>query len=106
MTGLMSIVAWSTLAWLAAVTGIVFYGLLTGRIRTDGLLRDTAQSSLAPDRIQLLMMSLSGALAYLAYALHTIGADSLPPVPPTFVGLMGGSQLVYLAPKIIRRLRR
>lgn len=106
MPGPVELIMWSMVAWLAAVTSIVLYGLLTGSIRTDGLLRERSETPIVADRTQLFLFSLGGAGAYLLFAFGHVGAPALPDIPPSWVALIGGSQVLYLAPKLMRRLGR
>ncbi len=106
MPGLVTTVMWIVVGWLAAATGMVVYGLLTGNIRTRGLLSEKAGGAVQADRVQLLALSLGGVGAYVMYALGHLGEGTLPAVPSSWVGIVGGSQAIYLIPKIMRRLGR
>jgi hypothetical protein len=93
-------------AWTAGLWSLIFYGLLTGAIRTQGMLRDDPPGPLTADRAQLLVVSLGGAMAYIGSALAHVGDAKLPEVPAVMVASVSSSQLIYLVPKFMRRKPR
>jgi len=96
---------------ILALGTVIAYRVLTGRIRTAGILKATPESPVNPDRAQLLIVVLA-AVAYYAYlGARAIGApegviDSLPTPPGWVVTAFGGSHLIYLTAKQARRIAR
>ena len=62
------------------------------------LLFDKTNNHRSPGRVQLLMLTLVGALSYLLMAVDD--PKNLPEVPTELLLLMGGSNLVYLSGKV------
>ena len=101
-------------AVFAAAMAVVVYRLLTGGIRTAGLLRDKATGQVSPARIQLLVLTLVGAGTYLGLVLEglqhaaseaALGRElSLPSPPQELFWLLGGSQAIYLGAKSAAQL--
>lgn len=87
------------ISMLSAMTLVVTFQLLTGRINLQGLLVSKHGSGgLSPARVQSLAFSLMAAflaLGSLEEALTDSGA-ALQLVPPEMLGLLGGSQALYL----------
>ncbi len=76
---------------------LVLYQLLTGRINTTRMLCDKETKQLSPGRVQLLMLTLIGALYYL---LHVAQAPTrLPDIPQELLLLLGASNTLYLGGK-------
>ena len=92
------------IAWLAAIAAIVGYRLLTGTIATTGLLT-TQGHSVDPERVQMLLGVIAGAVTYAneSLALLGTGATQLPAPSETVLTLLGGSQLLYLGGKTARK---
>lgn len=85
---------------IGGFTLIVFWKLLTGGVRLNGLLTAKAQNSqrvFSPGRAQLLVFTIFTGLEYLIQTLHD--PSRLPRLPSTLVATMGGSQAIYLAGK-------
>lgn len=84
---------------------VVFYQMLTGRINVRRLLADKETGALSASRLQLLVLTVSGAIAYIALAAES--EEGLPKVDPNLVLLMGGSHSIYLATKakLFRKLK-
>jgi hypothetical protein len=93
----------SIAGWLAGAAALVFYGLMNGAIRANGILRDGTTCEVTPDRVQLLIVTLSGTIAYVIDALDHLGAEKLPEISPGMLTAVGASQLLFLIPKFIRR---
>ncbi|MEA1647825.1 hypothetical protein UAJ10_02170 [Nitrospirillum sp. BR 11164] len=94
-----SVLAWVLVAWFFALTVIVLYRLLTGRIPVDGLLSDGSER-FSPARLQLLIMTIGGLVAYVTSALST---KNLPTIPDSLVGLFAASHAVYVGGKATGR---
>ena len=87
---------------LAAFAAVVFIGLLTGRIRTRGLLHGERKGGgryFSPGRVQLLVVTLFVALNYFVTVLHNRATVSLPDVDPSVLAVLAGSHVVYLSGK-------
>jgi len=83
---------------IAALAGVVGYGLLTGRINLRGLLTDRAGGALNPSRIQMLVVTFGALVSYLGdVAALPPHASELPPVSQTLLLILGGSHAVHLA---------
>jgi hypothetical protein len=95
----------SITGWLAGGAAMIFYGLMKGAIRTDGVLRDGTTGEITPDRVQLLLVTVSGTIAYVIDALDHVGAGKLPDISPTMLTAVSASQLLFLVPKFIRSVR-
>lgn len=96
-----------SLTWfLAILASLLFYALLTGRIVARGILHESDQHGIAADRVQLLAASLSGASAYVIYALQHLGESRLPEIPARYLAIAASSQGLYLIFKVMRRLGR
>lgn len=87
--------------FLGGLCGIILVQMLTGRISTRWLLygRKNGERYFSPERIQLLVLTLGGAADYLLNVLQMPDLRSLPPVPQTWIGLLGGSNGLYLLGK-------
>jgi hypothetical protein len=84
------------LALFAAISGVVLFQLLTGRINTRGLLADSS-GPISPVRVQLLLGTLGVAGACL------IGRDHVALFDPTVAGsVAGASNLLYLVRKYLK----
>jgi hypothetical protein len=99
---------WIVLTGLVALAGIIFVELLTGRINTryllHGLRRDGTRY-VSPERIQLLIATLTMALTYLGESVATGHRGRLPDIPESWLVGLGGSQSIYLGGKALRLLR-
>jgi hypothetical protein len=95
----------SIAGWLAGGAALIFHGLMNGAIRMDGILRDRTTDEVTPDRVQLLIVTVSGTIAYVIDALEHIGADQLPEISTAMLATVGASQLLFLIPKFIRSVR-
>jgi len=85
--------------WLL-ILGLIFvvgYQLLTGRINTKKLLHNKTTDRPSPGRVQLLMLTLVGALYYLLRTADD--PQKLPEIPNELLLILGGSNLVYLTGK-------
>jgi hypothetical protein len=80
---------------------LVGYRMLTGQISTAHLFGSTKLGGPSATRVQLLLVSLLGAAAYMALSLETLreGGQGLPDVPGLPLLLMGGSHAAYLCTK-------
>ena len=94
------LLAYFIVAWTFSLTGLVFYRLVTGQIRLDGLLL-AGDGGFSPERAQLLLTSLAGIAVFANQAL----ASGAMPDPSAFVvGGLAGSQALYVVGKYVRQL--
>jgi hypothetical protein len=79
---------------------LVGYRLITGQIRTAGMLCDD-NGDLSAERVQLLLASVAGLAAYGALVLSSraTGTPAFPDVPDNLLPLLGGSHGIYLLRK-------
>jgi len=105
--------------FLATIAAAVAFQLLTGRINMQGLLRDKTNGQPSPGRVQLLLITLAVAGAYLGAMLGAApielffdklpGRDSyhgLPELKGWVVELLGGSSVTYASGKALPILQR
>jgi hypothetical protein len=83
---------------LLALSGIVAYQLVTGKIHTKGLLSEKDNTGrLSPGRTQLLLSTIAGAIYYILSIDPEM--NSLPAPPDEILAVLAGSNLVYLGEK-------
>jgi hypothetical protein len=86
--------------FLFALLAIIALRLLTGDIRTRGLIQGrtaTGSRFVSAGRVQLLIATLAAAAQYLTQASQS--QQKLPEVPREWLLLLGGSQVLYLGTK-------
>jgi len=98
MIALFAFVRFEATFLVGATVLVVVYQLLTGHINTRGLLDDKLTGrQFSPERIQLLAITVGGALFYL---IKVIGDPThFPQLPRELVLAMGGSNALYLGGK-------
>jgi len=108
MASLQTVVRWEVALFLSGLCAIILVQLLTGRINTRWLLygRNNGQRYFSPERVQLLVLTLGGAVYYLFALLQMPDPGSLPAVPNAWLGLLGGSNSLYLLGKAYTMLGR
>jgi hypothetical protein len=96
--------------FILALAGLIMVKLLTGEINTCDLLYGRISSRrrgqdqyFSPERLQLLLCTLGAGLYYLTLVLNNPHPGSLPDIPKTWPGLLGGSNAVYLGGKAYSR---
>lgn len=91
--------------WLLGLALIVGWRLLVEGDAFRGLLASRIGAGIEPDRLQLLVASVSGAIVYAASAVQAVqqGASRMPDVPDALITVLATSQAIYLAGKISRR---
>ncbi len=97
MQTLETVISLEAMVLLGALAALLGYWMLIGKINVQGLLSDKSDGSLSPGRVQLLILTLSGALFYLGQVFHD--PSRLPNVPPELLLIIGGSHVVYLGGK-------
>jgi len=107
VSNLMSVLRFEIWAFLAVLTLLVFYQLLTGRINTDGLLYETKPNGsreYSATQLQALIVTVGGALYYLFIVLANKEAGKFPDIPDFLLVVLGGSNLVYLGERLLTLL--
>jgi hypothetical protein len=102
MLSLSKVIVWTVYLFLGSLFATVAVQFLVGQINARGLLSGRVRggaSYFSPERVQLLIITLGLALQYLAQVLENTTPGQLPPVPQSWVALLGGSHAVYLAGK-------
>lgn len=86
--------------FLISLSSIVFYLILTGRINTKKLLLEKNKSfTYSWQKVQLLVITLLGAVVYLIEVKHNLGSEKLPQVSEEMLLILGGSNVFYLGNK-------
>ena len=100
MPGITEFIAWEGLAFLFVLLGIVAIRVLTGGLRTRGLIAGTTSGGsrfISAGRVQLLIVSLVTAAQYLSQVWAS--PQRLPEVPQNWLLFFGGSHMLYLGSK-------
>lgn len=100
MPNLTNFIQWEGLAFLFALFGVVVMRILTGGLRTRGLIEGiTGRGArfVSAGRVQLLIVSLAAAAQYLTQVWNN--PQRLPDIPQNWLLFFGGSQLLYLGNK-------
>ncbi|MBL8178646.1 MAG: hypothetical protein JNK48_28490 [Bryobacterales bacterium] len=84
---------------LGLLAAAVLYRLLTGGIRTKGLLLDSEGRSHSPARLQMLVLSIGGAMHYLSLVAQN--PAKLPDPPQELLLLVGGSHALFMGSKAV-----
>jgi hypothetical protein len=94
------------LGFLGLLAAILFVRFLTNHINAHWLLFGRAGPShvLTATRVQLLVATLAGAIAYLSEAFGHARGGAMPPVPAAWVDFLGASNGLYLASKAYNNL--
>jgi len=110
VTLLVQLVRWEITAFLFALAAIVTIQLLTGQIKTAGLLHGQISGRprgrdeyFSPERVQMLVFTLGAALYYLSLVLTNPRPGTFPDVPATWPAILGGSNAVYLGGRVWAR---
>jgi hypothetical protein len=88
--------------FLAALAAIVAYQLITGQIKTAGLISDKSQGgngSVSPARVQLLLLTLGFGFYLLAQLMEH---RAFPTIDMTWILILGGSHSVFLGSKSLQ----
>jgi hypothetical protein len=100
MPGIATLITWEGLVFLFTLLGIVVVRILTGGLRTQGLIEGTTAGGsrfVSAGRVQLLLVSLVTAAQYLAQVWQN--PQGFPEVPQNWLLFFGGSQMLYLGSK-------
>jgi hypothetical protein len=107
MPGITELMAWEGLAFLFALIGIVAIRVLTGGLRTRGLIAGTTAAGsrfVSAARVQLLIVTLVAAAQYLTQVWQS--PQRIPDVSQNWLLFFGGSQMLYLGSKFHGRRNR
>ena len=98
--------------WFWALAAVVFFGILSGKISTSGMLTTAEAGGVDPEWVLVLVVTLFGAAWYVSLAMEPGATDCilpnnknghcLPDVPEQLLFLLGGSQSAYITAKIFR----
>jgi hypothetical protein len=102
MEQLAKVAGWAGLVFLTALAATVVIKILTGSISLDGLLtgdRKDGTGYFSVGRTQLLVFTAIAAISYIRQVISAPAAAGLPDIPAATLGMIGGSQLFYLAGK-------
>jgi hypothetical protein len=104
MTTLATFVRYEVEFLLATLAAIILFQIVTGRIKTRGLLSDKAKNrvpSFSTARLQLLMFTLAGAAYVLSQVLNSVasGTPKFPEIDPNLLVILGGSHALFLGAK-------
>jgi len=107
MTALLAATRAVALATIAVLAIVVLIGLLTGSIRSAGLLSIRTRSGasvVSPMRVQLLLVSLAGAVYYAQLVILTHDPTRMPDPPTIWLSALGASNGVYVLGRTGTRL--
>jgi len=102
MAGLLKLASAGAFLIVGTLAVIVAAQLLTGRISTRHLLQqrdERGRLSFSAGRAQMLIVTLFGALYYLALICTSPSHNAFPPLPKALLEGIGSSQAIYLALK-------
>lgn len=98
-----TLLMWVLITWLTAMSALLVYRVVVGQITLNGLLTIDGRT-FSPERLQLLLITVAGAVTYAGQALST---GQLPAMEsPGDAGLfaaLAGSHAIYLVGKLMRR---
>jgi hypothetical protein len=100
-------IQWTGLAFLSALFGVVVLRILTGDLRTRGLIEGTTSRGsrfVSAGRVQLLIVSMVTAAQYLTQVWDN--PQGLPDIPQNWLLFFAGSQALYLGNKFHGRRNR
>ncbi len=92
-------------AWLGSLAFLIAYRLLNGRIELRGLLQRQSRTGVDPAKVQLVVLTVTGAFFYLgivlshAFPRDATGHPTLPDVPDYMLAALGGGNVLFLAAK-------
>lgn len=98
MTTLAEFLELQTWIILLGFTAAVFFQLVSGRVKTAGVLLDKQTQRMSPERVQALVVTL-GVAGFILAETMVQDAPGFPDIPDALVLLLFGSQSTYLAMK-------
>ena len=102
------IAIWEIRLFLGGLAAAIALKLLTGRINLQNLFygrRGDRTPYFSPERVQLLVATLSLAMEYLMISLRTATGE-MPKLPDGALGLLGASNAIYLGGKALAFTRK
>jgi len=103
MPGLAKAARWEMILLLVGLMVVVLSKAVGGGRSLAGLMTVKGgkdDGSFSPGRAQMMMATLLTAMYYLLQVITNKSTDHLPEVPVTLVGVLGGSQAIYLGGKV------
>ena len=103
MPGLAKAARWELIILLVGLLVIVLSKAIGGGRNLSGLMTVKGgkdDGAFSPGRAQMMMATLLTAMYYLLQVINNPSADHLPEVPAALVGVLGGSQAIYLGGKV------
>lgn len=106
MTRLIMFARYEVVFLLAALAGIVFFQMFTGKIITRGLLSEKTKdgvTSFSPTRLQLLLFTLGVGFYVLGYVMNSVaaGKPGFPEIDSNVMLILGGSHALFLGAKVM-----
>jgi|ERR1041384_5957509 hypothetical protein len=102
MSNVTEIITWEGLAFLVALFAVVLMQILTGGLRTQGLIEGTTARGrrfVSAGRTQLLIVTMVAAVNYLTQVWQS--PQKFPEIPQNWLLFFGGSQVLYLGNKLL-----
>ena len=87
------------ITFVSVLLAVVVMRILNGQIRLRGVVADELSGLVRADRMQMFVVSIGVAVAYMGAALE---AGCFPAVPEWVLMVVGGSQGIYLTGKQLR----
>jgi len=91
------------IGFLVALISIVAIKMLLGKIVLSGLIHDKETNAFSPGRLQLLVVTVTGAISYYSSIFVAKDLTAFPPVPTELLVILGISNAGYLGGKIYSR---
>lgn len=108
MTTLQAAIRLVALIWTLALAGLVAIGMLRRTVNVSGLLvekKGAGRGRVSPARIQVLLATLTAAVAYVSQVAGMNPTGHLPAPSGAWIALLGGSNCIYLASKAVTAYR-
>jgi hypothetical protein len=97
--GLFRLVHYEVFGFFCALSALLVYRALTGKLILSGLLLDKPHSNaISPERVQLLIATLAVSIMYLSRVIHGDGTV-MPNISTSTLAVFGGSSGIYAAVK-------
>jgi hypothetical protein len=96
MNTLFTVMRYEMFFVFVALAFMVGYRLLTGQIKTKGLLQDKVTKEFSPGRLQMLIATACTAIYFVVQVMQT---EKLPELTQKFMLALAGSHVLYLGGK-------